>query len=180
MRSLDKGQENYTGMTCHWINKEWVMQKCNIACIKHIGTTNATAVTAEINRIADDFEIKEFAAVTDTALNMCSVGTILQAENKIWHGCADHIIKLTTKIEFDDNNFQAAGGVMKAARNLIGFFNYSTQANDMLLSRQDEGRRVTVVNDVATRWWSTYAAVERLIRLEGPIISLCERTYSRS
>ena len=46
------------------------------------------------------------------------------------------------------------------------FFNSSPQANKKLLGKQVEGRAVKPIEDVTTRWWSTYATCDRLLRLK--------------
>jgi hypothetical protein len=43
-----------------------------------------------------------------------------------------------------------------------------------LLSKQQIGRAVKPIQDVATRWWSTYSMVERLIRLKAYLAILSE------
>jgi len=57
-------------------------------------------------------------------------------------------------------------GTLKACRNLIDFFNSSPQATIKLLGKQVEGRAVKPIEDVTTRWWSTYAMCDRLLRLK--------------
>ena len=50
--------------------------------------------------------------------------------------------------------------------NLIIFFNSLPQATIMLLGKQVEGRAVKLIQDVTTRWWSTYAMCDWLLRLK--------------
>jgi len=45
------------------------------------------------------------------------------------------------------------------------FFNSLPQAT-MLLGKQVEGRAVKPIQDVTTRWWSTYAICDQLLRLK--------------
>jgi hypothetical protein len=60
---------------------------------------------------------------------------------------------------------------MKKARDLVGLFTRSSQAKERLLEIQPvpkstkDPQKVTVIQDVVTRWWSTYAMCERLLRL---------------
>eukprot|EP01033_Poteriospumella_lacustris_P009569 gene9569-gene10349 len=57
---------------------------------------------------------------------------------------------------------------MRAVRALVPRFNNSAQATERLLQVQIgflEERRVEVIQDVTTRWWSTYQMCERCIRL---------------
>jgi len=41
-----------------------------------------------------------------------------------------------------------------------------------LLSKQQVGRAVKPIQDVATRWWSTYSMVYRLLRLKAYLVLL--------
>jgi hypothetical protein len=78
-----------------------------------------------------------------------------------WHGCVDHQLELVTGIGF--TNAPEILHAMSSCRFLINFFNSSTQAMGKLLSKQQVGRAVKPIQDVVTRWWSTYSMVDRLI-----------------
>jgi len=88
-----------------------------------------------------------------------------------WHGCIDHLLNLVTKIAFKDS--VESDGAMNAARELVGFFSSSSQAEEILLSKQMPGSAVKCIQDVTTRWWSTYSMCERLLRLR-PYLLLME------
>lgn len=55
---------------------------------------------------------------------------------------------------------------MVAARALVGYFSSSSQAEQRLLSLQQTGKPVKCIQDVVTRWWSTYSMCQRLLRLK--------------
>ena len=66
---------------------------------------------------------------------------------------------------------------MKKARALVGMFNSSNQAADMLLRVQEEANvkgAVGVKEDVVTQWWSTYTFREQLWRLREHCNTLFE------
>ena len=52
-------------------------------------------------------------------------------------------------------------GTMKKCRDLVGHFVMSSQATELLRIKQG-AKPVNVIQDVVTRWWSTYAMLERL------------------
>ena len=56
-------------------------------------------------------------------------------------------------------------GTMKKCRELTGYFATSCQAAEILRLRQGV-RPLNVVQDIVTRWWSTYAMLERLLHLK--------------
>ncbi len=66
-----------------------------------------------------------------------------------WLGCIDHLLQLVTKKAFSD--LPMSEGTLKACRNLVNFFNSSSQATKKLLGKQVEGRAVKPIQDVTTR-----------------------------
>jgi hypothetical protein len=70
-----------------------------------------------------------------------------------------------TKVAFKD--FAKTEIAMHKARELVGHFSSSSQAKEILLSKQIPGSVVKCIQDVTTRWWSTYSMCERLIRLHS-------------
>ena len=56
-------------------------------------------------------------------------------------------------------------GTMKKCRDLVGHFVMSSQATEILRIKQG-ANPVNVIQDVVTRWWSTYAMLERLKHLK--------------
>jgi hypothetical protein len=54
---------------------------------------------------------------------------------------------------------------LKAWGNLVNLFNSSSQATKKLLGKQVEGGAIKLIQDVTTRWWSTYSMCDRLLHL---------------
>ena len=88
-----------------------------------------------------------------------------------WMGCVDHLIELVTGVAFNDTL-----AVMKSARAVVTAFTGSSQATEMLLQLQkavnNTAQPLVVVQDVSTRWWSTYAMISRLVQLRDHIHSI--------
>lgn len=69
---------------------------------------------------------------------------------------------------------------MRKLREVIGYFNRSTQANTKLLKFQagsdieeyQNSRPKKLIQDVVTRWWSTYQSIERALYLQKAIKGL--------
>jgi hypothetical protein len=77
-----------------------------------------------------------------------------------------------TKVAFKD--CAESNGAMNKARELVGHFGSSSQAEkEILLSKQIPGSAVKCIQDVTTCWWSTYSVCEQLIHLH-PYFSLIE------
>jgi hypothetical protein len=71
---------------------------------------------------------------------------------------------LTTGLAFD--KIPGSSPVMLKCRQLVSHFNASSQATDLLIEKQSHlSRSVNLIQDVKTRWWSTYMMLSRLLRL---------------
>jgi len=58
---------------------------------------------------------------------------------------------------------------MAACHSIVTFFNSSSQATEKLKEKSKTrlGAALTVIQDVVTRWWSTYSMCERLLHLKN-------------
>jgi hypothetical protein len=107
---------------------------------------------------------------------MNTFGRRLAEKGVIHLYCIDHNLHLNSKLAFEDTNLPEAENSMKAARSQIEFFNSSTQALDKLHQMQKTTRAgkksVGLIQDVKTRWWSTWRMLQRLIELTPTIDAL--------
>jgi zinc finger BED domain-containing protein 1 (E3 SUMO-protein ligase ZBED1) len=108
--------------------------------------------------------------VSDTAANMTAAGCLYPCP-LIY--CAAHTLELTSGIGFNDENIPGAEGTMKPCRAFVSHFSHSSQATKKLLGKQfAPARPKGVLQDVATRWWSTYAMTNRLLEIKGYLHAL--------
>ena len=167
---------NITFITCtaHFIDpKTWLLHHIPLRLFQKSGTSHAEDVVRYVEGIWERYNI-EYAnitcIVTDTEATMVKAARIFcdRAEQESiqidWHGCIDHLLNLITKIAF--KNFAESDGEMNAARELVGFLRSSSQAEEILLSKQMPGSAVKCIQDVTTRWWATYSMCARLLRLK--------------
>ena len=189
--------QNYTGMTIHWIDRMCQMNNIQLGCWLHEGNSKAVS-------LVDDFVTKLFkkcnlttaklsAVVSDTTGNMNLFGQLLEDLNIPHIYCTDHVLQCTAKIAFPDTAFnrftnnsdtnQIENGndkfhLMKKCRDLVKLFTKSTQKQELLLLQQQKmdvyKKRTPLkcVQDVVTRWWSTYSMLDRLIYLKPAIEGL--------
>ena len=151
--------QNYTGMTIHWIDKMCEMNNIQLGCWLHEGDSKAVT-------LVDDFVTKLFkkcnlttaklsAVVSDTTGNMNLFGQLLEDLNIPHIYCTDHVLQCTAKIAFPDkafNRFTTNNDtnnmdnenekfhLMKKCRDLVKLFTKSTQKQDLLLLQQKNGR----------------------------------------
>jgi hypothetical protein len=165
---------NYSTCTVHFIDKKtWILHRFALGIFKKTGTSKAEDVVAYCQSIWQTVDLHYrfcSAIVTDTEATMCKAGRLFvsasaQAGGSTqWHGCVVHILELITKIAMKD--YDGSEGTMTAARALVGHFSSSPQAEQRLLNLQPTGRPIKCIQDVSTRWWSTYSMCERLVRLK--------------
>ena len=74
-------------------------------------------------------------------------------------------------------NIKGAEKLMARARALVGHFSSSSQASDALASVQRRGVNLNdlkLIQDVVTRWWSTWKMIQRLRMLKNYLGILVE------
>jgi hypothetical protein len=121
---------------------------------------------------------------------------ILQWDDAIYlrhHYCVDHVLQLTAvkayngevrrdifdleEHEGEDNSVS----VIKKARDIVTLFHSSSNAKEKLVSAQRDlnpaSTPLQLLQDVKTRWWSTYALVERMIQLREVLIHIFSNEF---
>jgi hypothetical protein len=153
----------------------WTIHRFSLGIFKKDGSSTAIDVVRYAEKHLENFSIsyKQLTCVvTDTESTMIAAGRLFQ-QNSVeaggattWHGCIDHMLNLVTKLAFKD--LPNTQGTMAMCRSLVNFFNSSSQATLKLKEKAKArlGVPLTVIQDVCTRWWSTYSMCERLIRLK--------------
>ena len=183
--------ENYAALTLHTIDN-FVLKSLTLSCLKHEGGSTADEMD---DQLAVDLatwglsEDKFVAMVTDTASNMTKLGRLVEEKYVVAvpHYCADHNLQLTTQKAYSGDIASRFDGVantegrgeedvviaVKKARDLVSHINSSPLANGKLASAQKnvspEKRVLVLIQDVKTRWWSTYMMLERILSLKGAI-----------
>lgn len=161
-----RSTETYMSLTVAYIDTEWTLRHLSLDCLKHTGSTLgedlAESITNMIKR--HDLTGRVVACVTDCEPSMVKAGRLLEVGGEMEHvGCCNHRMESTTSSVF---NGKSLGAVAKA-RGLVGRYKRSSQ----MTARLEEMRRILqmqelqVMQDVETRWWSTWAMIVRLLFL---------------
>ena len=173
-----KNNETYGALTAHYIDNSQ-LKRCVLHFEIHHGTTTGDALFANLEGVFESYQFDlsfVTAVTTDTTGNMNTFGRRL-AEHGVTHlYCIDHNLHLNAKLAFDGSNLPGSGNAMKAARSLVEYFNSSTQAVEKLCNMQKttrEGEKpLKLLQDVKTRWWSTWRMLDRLLLLTPSIDAL--------
>jgi hypothetical protein len=175
-------KDGYVTCTIHFIEpNSWTLHCFSLGIFKKDGASTAIDVVRYAEAVLETFEVtydQLTCVVTDTEATMVAAGRLFK-ENSYeaggttsWHGCIDHMLELITKLAFKD--LPNSSGAMSACRSLVNLFNSSSQASSKLKDKSKAmlGVALTVIQDVCTRWWSTYMMCERMLRLKSVLTVL--------
>ena len=169
--------DSYITITCHFVSDSWEMRNVAVAT-RPFDTQHSGDIRTILKAIAEEFEITSLAGVvTDNATNM--VASMLTGELGLHIRCFAHTLQLAVN---DEMKLPAISKATAAARRLVGHFNHSAQATKALKDAQlqqlgaddagKETRPLTLVQDVATRWNSTFLMMQRLLQLRVPVYAV--------
>ena len=150
--------QGYITVTAHYLDN-WEIQN------KVLATRNMTArhtglnIGQELNNICAEFRVaKKVALVTDNAANM----SIAAQECGAPHiNCFSHTLQLAIE---DGLKLDQVSKVIGASRRLVSHFSHSSLAVNALLEKQI-GSKLKLIQDVPTRWNSSFMMMERLLKL---------------
>jgi hypothetical protein len=159
------GDQSFGGMTCHWINNEWQLKSVTLDCSYFPGCHNSTIVAEKIGAIAHKNGIEDWQVIALVTDNEPTMNAMANEIPYSWMGCFDHILQMIAVIAYDHSSIAP---VMKKVRSLVGYFSLSTQASSAIKAdQQNDGKNPkTLIQDVKTRWWSTYEMCSRLFDLK--------------
>jgi hypothetical protein len=175
-----KNNETYGALTAHYIDN-YQLKRCVLHFEVHHGTTSGQSLFSSLLQVFESYNFDcsyILAVTTDTTGNMNTFGRKLAELGVIHLYCIDHNLHLNAKMAFDDANLPESGNAMKVARAQVQFFNSSTQALDKLCNMQQTTRQgkpvIRLLQDVQTRWWSTWKMLNRLLELTPTINALID------
>jgi len=188
----------YYGFTYHWIDGKWVLHSIPIGIAQHTGTTtgpdHAVGFEAELEKHGLTWN-NVVAVTTDTEPTM-NVAGLLFIEKAQASGndhlehivCLAHILNLVTKkVGVDPTDLphpqveNCPYAALEAARAMCTSFSKSSQLEEKLLKSQafantlanTNERPKRTIQDIVTRWWSTYTMIARLLHLRLHIGVVC-------
>ena len=158
----------YLALTCHYINEN--MQLCtSVLRVQYFPQSHTADNLARVTRgMMDDWAIthKVKCLVTDAAANMIASTKILQIRHSI---CIAHTLNLLVKKSCDQ--IPALTSIRHKSRQIVTYFRSSTTAKEKLAQVQQQMGRpsLKLINEVPTRWNSTYQMLARLHDEKEPV-----------
>lgn len=176
--------DNYGCITIHFITN-FELKSFVLSFEFHSGGSSGEELSTQLWNSIGKWQLnkkKLMVLVTDSASNMNTMGEIVMNEHTsiTHHYCADHILQLTCNKAFSNQSHVQS---LDRLKQLVNFIHSSTQAQERFDNIQknlnNNNKTLKLKSDCKTRWWSTYAMVERAIKLETHLIFLREQERNR-
>lgn len=159
--------DSFTAVTVHYINELFEMKAYLLECAEANESHTSQYLASEILRVVDEWGLsdKVLIVITDNASNITSAITnILKWKH---FGCYAHKINLIVQ-----DGLLLLDALIKKVKGLVTFFKRSNAAVQKLLKYQEQTgikQPKKLLQDVATRWNSTFFMLERFILLEDAV-----------
>ena len=180
--------DSYGAITLHLID-DFKLHSFVLSCTKHENGCSAAEMESQLLSDLNSWGLSLcnfVGCITDSASNMTSFGRKLEGWNDAplvrHYYCADHILQLTAVLAFSGNvslegiDEDSSVGVIRKARDLVSHVNSSVIASDKIKHAQLQCDpncvALKLVSDVETRWWSTHALVEHILKLKDPLMDV--------
>ena len=170
----------FIGVSAHWIDNEWQRKFAVLNCEVFSGRHTGDMIAWKFETVLADWHIaKESCHVVlrDNASNMVRA---FQHANIDSLGCALHTLQLAIHDCIFDQ--RVVSDALAVCRRLVGHFKHSSQASQRLADIQRELQTDVLrpVQDVSTRWNSTYLTIDRLLKIKRSVSVLCSETDGMS
>ncbi|KAL7854971.1 hypothetical protein SRHO_G00033500 [Serrasalmus rhombeus] len=164
--------EAYLGITCHYITDDWDMQSICLTTMPLQDRHTASNIAEWLEEVVARFEIpasKIIAIVHDNGANVVAAANIL-VEKHGWSSvrCTGHTLQLVINAALKHPSIEKAIG---ATRCLVQHFKKSELACTKLKDKQQQMATPehSLVQDVSTRWNSTFYMISRLLEQRWPV-----------
>jgi len=159
--------DSYLGVTCHFTKEDQICSRL-LGVAKFTGTHTAEHIKDAKDLLIADWGLQGIVRclVTDNAANMLLCASLM----KISHvSCFAHTLNLVVKKALDDTADLAA--IRSKARRIVTLFRSSCTAKDRLadVQRQMGRPQLKLIQEVETRWNSTFSMFQRLHDQREPV-----------
>ncbi|XP_032446924.1 zinc finger BED domain-containing protein 1-like [Xiphophorus hellerii] len=165
--------EAYLGVTCHFLGEDWKMKSHTLTTMPLEERHTAANIAEWLEEVIAKFDVppeKVRAVIHDNGANIVAAVKILAEKHK-WASvrCAGHTLNLVVQNALKSN--QSISKCVAAARCLVEHFKKSELACTKLKDKQQQMGTAShmLIQDVSTRWNSTFHMLCRLLEQRWPI-----------
>lgn len=160
--------ERYTAVTTHFIDNNCELKTYLLSCFKYSEAHTSENLKSELLRVTTEWGLqnKIAACTSDNAPNITGAIGLCK-----WRhiGCFAHSLNLAVQ-----HSLKEIQETTDKIKGIVGHFKRSSQAAQKLELRQEQlgySPTLKVIQDVITRWNSTYEMFERILHLKNPLMS---------
>ncbi|GFR90117.1 zinc finger BED domain-containing protein 1 [Elysia marginata] len=162
-----RAMQGYMTVTAHFISNDWNMKSHVLETFRMVESHTAENIASKLTRVMEEWQISDkiSAVVTDSAAN------VVKATLGLFRS---HLVVKTALKDAED-----VKPVIDAVKEIVNFFHHSVKASDSLRELQsqqipNQPHPFKLINDVPTRWNSTYYMLERYLKLHTQVTTaLC-------
>jgi hypothetical protein len=160
--------ETYASFTRHVITQDFEIVNMPFNICKISGHTTGADIAADVALMCAKARVTPTCVVTDCEASMVAASRLMPHP---WQGCTNHRLEKVADKIFES---PAHASALKKARKVAGHFHSSSQASEQLklATLFVMKRNLTTIQDVETRWWSTWSCCHRLIELKASLLAL--------
>ena len=172
-----KAVRSFSTFTVHWLDSNWQFKSFVLATRPLDGRHTADNLAKQFCSIMDEFKLTEKVAaiVHDEAANMVAASRLIKEQlgtSCRSVACAAHMLQTCLRHTLDSS--KPVQKLLADGRRLVSFFHHSSHASDNLNAAQlsyakdnniNMQQPLRVIQDVSTRWNSTYYMLKRLLDL---------------
>ena len=167
---------SFIGMSGHWIDADWQQKFAILSCEEFTGKHSGERIAAKFVSVLECWGINKpmiRTVMRDNATNMVKAFRDAEIPSV---GCTLHTLQLAIHDCILDQ--RAVSDALAACRRLVGHFKHSSAASHRLTELQKELHCDVLrpVQDVSTRWNSTYYMIQRLLAIKRSLSVYCTET----
>ena len=157
--------ESYMTVAAHFVNNEYELKSYVLQTRELDERHTAEHLAKELENCALEWGLNKPTVVSDNASNILKAVKILN-----WRSvpCLAHTINLAAKTGLRVN---FVSKLLAKSRDIVGYFKRNAYATSTLHKKQSllQMKELNLIQDVDTRWNSTYDMLERLLNQTAPI-----------
>jgi len=162
-----RSTENYIAVTAHYITAEWEMGSYLLECFQYSERHTAENLRDELLRVIREWKLegKVVGVCTDNAANITTAVKLAKLKHL---PCFAHTLNLVVQ-----KGVATLAAIQVKVKAIVAHFHRSTVAAEKLRSLQQQMQpdnfHLRLINDVVTRWNSTFEMFNRICQLREPL-----------